>query len=219
MHLAPGVHDLTLSFDRGDDEMTIHPAVVESPRGLILVDVGLDFDVIRDGFAEHDLELDDVQTVVITHQDGDHVAALSALLDTVDVTVAAHREATPYIDGRSDLVKGDRRWEPVDVDLELCEGVRFRTAAGPMEVLFTPGHAPGHICLYFPEHEALVAGDAVTARDGVLAGPLKDMTPDWAGALDSVDRLGEYDIERILCYHGGPVSVGPEDLDRVGTDG
>lgn len=219
MHLAPGVHDLALTFDRGEDEMTIHPAVVETPRGLILVDVGLDLDVLREGFDAHDLDITDVHTVILTHQDGDHVAALSSLVDETDVTVAAHREATPYIDGRSELVKGNRRYDPVGIDLELCEGVRFRTDAGPMEVLFTPGHAPGHICLYFPDHGALLAADAVTAREGVLAGPPEDMTPDLEGALISVGRLAEYDIQRILCYHGGPISATQEDLERIATEG
>lgn len=218
MHLAPGVHELSLTFDRSDGEMTIHPAVVESPHGLILVDVGLDLEVLRDGLAAHDLDLVDVHSVVITHQDGDHVAALSALREEVDVTVAAHREATPYIDGRTDPVKGERRWDPVDVDLELCEGVRYRTAAGPMEILFTPGHSPGHICLHFPEHKALLAADALTVREGVLAGPLEELTPELEEALKSIDRLAEYDIERILCYHGGSIAAGPDDLERVAAE-
>jgi glyoxylase-like metal-dependent hydrolase (beta-lactamase superfamily II) len=147
------------------------------------------------------------------------VAAVPALLEATTVTVAAHRGATPYIDGRTELVKGDRRYDPVDVDLELCEGVRFRTDAGPMEVLFTPGHSPGHICLYFADHGALLAADALTARDGVLAGPPENMTPNWEEALNSVDRLTEYDVQRVLCYHGGPVSAGPEELKRVVTEG
>lgn len=219
MDLAPGVHDLALTFDRGEDEMTIHPAVVETPRGLLLVDVGLDLEVLRAGFDAQDLDLGDVHTVVLTHQDGDHVAATAPLLKEIEATIAAHREATPYIDGQSDLVKGDRRYDPVGVDLELCEGVRFRTDAGPMEILFTPGHSPGHICLYFPDHGLLLAADAVTARDGALAGPLEDMTPEWEEAMGSVDQLAAYDIHRILCYHGGAVPAGSADLDRIATEG
>lgn len=215
MHLAPGVHDLQLTFDRGDRQMTIHPAAVETPAGLILVDVGLEVEVLRDGLAAHQLSIADVETVLLTHQDGDHVAALPSLLEQTDATVMAHREAVPYIDGSTELVKGDRRYDPVPVDLELVEGVRFRTNAGPMDVIFTPGHAPGHISLHFPDHSTLLAGDAVTAEDGALAGPNKQFTPDMSGALDSVETLTDFDIDRILCYHGGPVRADSDDLRRI----
>lgn len=142
MHVAPGVHDLEVTFEREEGEMSIHPAAVETPQGLVLVDVGLDLDVLEAALEAHDLGLGDVWAVLATHQDGDHVAALSALLEETSVPVLAHREAAPFIDGRTDLVKGERRYDPVDVDIELEEGVRIRTGAGPMEVIHTPGHTP-----------------------------------------------------------------------------
>lgn len=215
MHLAPGVHDLQLTFDRGDREMTIHPAAVETPGGVILVDVGLDLEVLRDGLGTHQVSIADVETVILTHQDGDHVAALASLVDETDAAVMAHREAVPYIDGSKELVKGDGRYDPVPVDVELAEGVRFRTDAGPMEVIFTPGHAPGHISLHFPKHSTLLAGDAVTAENGELSGPNEQFTPDMPGALDSVATLADLDIDRILCYHGGPVYADSDDLRRI----
>lgn len=219
MHLAPGVHDLALTYERGDGEFEIHPAAVETPHGLILVDVGLDVAVLREGLDEHGLNLEDVTTVLLTHQDGDHVAALPALLEETDASVFAHREATPYIDGRTELVKGDRRYDPVPVDVEVREGVRIRTAAGPMEVVFTPGHAPGHVSLFFPDHGALLAGDAVTAADGELAGPSEEFTPNRDRALESVGHLASYDIERVLCYHGGPATVDQATLETVAESG
>lgn len=215
MHLAPGVHELELTFDRGDGDMTIHPAAVETPAGLMLVDVGLELEVLRDGLAEHDLSITDVQSVLVTHQDGDHVAALPELLSETHAMVVAHREAVPYLDGSTQLVKGDRRYDPVSVDIELVGGVRFRTEAGPMEVIFTPGHSPGHISLHFPEHGTLLAGDAVTATEGRLAGPNEQFTPDMETALASVKALAEYDTDRILCYHGGPVIADSGDLSRI----
>lgn len=215
MHLAPGVHDLKLTFERGDREMTIHPAAVETPWGVLLVDVGLEIEVLRDGLTAHGLSIPDVETIILTHQDGDHVAALPSVLSETDATVMAHREAAPYIDGSMELVKGDRRYDPVPIDVELSGGVRFRTDAGPMEVVFTPGHAPGHISLHFPHHDTLLAGDALTAEDDSLAGPNEQFTPDMAGALSSVETLTEFDIERILCYHGGPVIAETDDLRRI----
>lgn len=219
MHLAPGVHDLALSYERGGGKLTIHPAAVETPHGLVLVDVGLELSVLRDGLDAHGLDLEAVTGVVLTHQDGDHVAALPALLEETDAWVFAHKEATPYIDGRTELVKGDRRYDPVAVDVELREGVRIRTDAGPMEVVFTPGHAPGHVSLFFPDHGALLAGDAVTAEGGEVAGPNEEFTPDRERALESVEHLASYDIERVLCYHGGAVLVADATLAAIAQKG
>jgi glyoxylase-like metal-dependent hydrolase (beta-lactamase superfamily II) len=215
MHLAPGVHDVELTFQRGDREITIHPAAVETPAGLILVDVGLDAEVLRDGLAAHEFAIADVATVILTHQDGDHVAALSALLDETDATVMAHLEAVPYIDGSQPPVKGDRGYDPVGIDVELTDGVRFRTDAGPMEVVFTPGHSPGHISLYLEEQDLLLAADAVTAQEGTLGRPNEQFTPNMARALDSVGTLAKFDTERVLCYHGGGVLADSDDLRRI----
>ncbi|MFB6111373.1 MAG: MBL fold metallo-hydrolase [Halobacteriaceae archaeon] len=215
MSLAPGVHDLALTFDRGDRELTIHPAAVETPRGIMLIDVGLDLETLRGGLAASGLELSDVTRVFLTHQDGDHVAALESVLDAQPATVYAHRRATPYITGEKAAIKGDRGYEPVSVDVEVVGDVRFRTAAGPMTVVETPGHSPGHVSLYFPQHALLLAADALTAGPDGLAGPNPEFTPEMDEARRSVRRLAECAIENVLCYHGGPVSASAAELATI----
>lgn len=217
MHIAPGVHDLALTFDRGDRELTVHPAAVETPRGLLLVDVGMDREVLAEGLAAHGLALEDVTAVLCTHHDGDHVAALGDVVEATEATVLAHARAAPYIDGREAPLKGERAGEPAPVDISLQDGVSVRTAAGPMDVVFTPGHTPGHVSLHFPEHDALLAADAVVAADGEVAGPNPEFTPDMERARESVGRLAELGVERVLCYHGGPVRTDEDVLARVAT--
>lgn len=81
-----------------------------------------------------------------------------------------------------------------------------------MEVVFTPGHAPGHVSLYFPEKRLLVAADALTADEDGLQGPSERFTLDMAGAAESVERLAALDVESVHCYHGGTVAA---DSDRI----
>jgi glyoxylase-like metal-dependent hydrolase (beta-lactamase superfamily II) len=216
---SSGVHALPLSFERGESEMVITPVAVETPRGLLLVDVGLPGAVeqLSVHLADLGFEWDDVWGVVLTHHDGDHVGALPEVLDQTDAVVFAHREEAPYVDGREEPIKGGES-VGVPVDAELAGGATFRTTDGPMRVVETPGHSPGHVSLFIPETGLLVAGDALTAPDGDLAGPKAEFTPEMDEAAESVGELAEYDVERTLCYHGGFVAEGTDAIARIYND-
>mgnify|MGYP006291950001 CR=1 FL=1 len=216
MSLPEAVHTLTQTVDQGDRTVTIHPAAVETPRGVLLVDVGYpgELDQVAAGLDSAGLTLEDVTGVLLTHQDGDHAGGLADLLDRTDATVYAHERCAPYVDGREDPIKSPagERYPPAPVDVQLVGGERFRTDAGPMEVVFTPGHAPGHLSLYFPEEALLLAADALTADESGLAGPSEQFTLEMPQALDSAASLAERDIEQVLCFHGGLVAA---DSDRI----
>jgi glyoxylase-like metal-dependent hydrolase (beta-lactamase superfamily II) len=74
-----------------------------------------------------------------------------------------------------------------------------------VRVVFSPGHTPGHICLYHERSRTLIAGDALTAEDGRLRGPNPSATPDMPLAAQSVRKLAALDVQAIVCYHGGVV--------------
>jgi glyoxylase-like metal-dependent hydrolase (beta-lactamase superfamily II) len=207
-----GVHDLAVT-DGPDREF--HPVAIETAHGLVLVDVGLPGSVpaLRDAHDEHGFALEDVETVILTHHDADHAGGLDELLEEIDALVAAHETEAPYVDGREFPVKADPangRYPPARVDLELTGGETFTTHAGPMWVVETPGHSPGHVSLYLPESRLLLAGDALVADQGDdrLHGPKPQYTPDRERAGDSIGALAELDVDRTLCYHGGLVDDG-----------
>lgn len=70
-------------------------------------------------------------------------------------------------------------------------------------VIDTPGHTPGHISLYHMPSKTLIAGDAMTIVDGQLLGPNPLHTFDISVAKESLERLTTYDIDSVICYHGG----------------
>lgn len=221
MRLADGVYALEQTVAHGDREVTINPAAVETDRGILLLDVGYprELDQLANGLADIGHGLSDVWGVLVTHQDGDHAGALADLADRVGPVVFAHEETAPYVDGRKDPIKSDgERYPAVDVHVELQDGVRFRTRAGPMEVVFTPGHAPGHVSAVFPDENLLVAADALTAPAGELAGPSEQFTLDMPEALESLGRFADYGIDRTLCYHGGLVEEGSDAIARIASE-
>lgn len=214
-----GVHALPITVEYGDGEITVTPTVVETERGLVLIDVGPEgaVDGLRPHLTTLGYELADVWLVVLTHHDGDHAGGLAEVLERVDAVVATHRDEAAYVSGEREPLKGDGdRYPPVDVDLELADGVRIPTVAGPMEIVATPGHAPGHVSAYFPSGKLLVAGDALVA-DGSepLAGPKPHFTPDMDRATESVGRLAALEIDHTLCYHGGYVERGSDRIREI----
>ncbi|WP_323677204.1 MBL fold metallo-hydrolase [Halorubellus sp. PRR65] len=217
MTLPNGVHDLAVPYERDGHELALHPVAVETARGLVLVDVGLPGSVpkIREALDAAGFALAEVSTVVLTHHDGDHAGALAALDAEADAFVAAHADESPYVDGREFPVKADPdgdRYPPAAVDLELVGGETLNTTVGPMRVVNTPGHSPGHVSLYLPDHRLLFAGDALVADHGDdrLHGPKPQYTPDRERAHESVGTLADLDVARTLCYHGGLVDDGTD---------
>jgi glyoxylase-like metal-dependent hydrolase (beta-lactamase superfamily II) len=212
MELTAGIYTFPQTIEREEMTTTIYPAAVETRRGLLLIDTGFTglAEQIEDNLSDAEFDWDDVLGVILTHHDGDHAGSLAAVLDHTDATVYAHERCAPYVDGREEPIKSPdgQRYPTASVDVELVDGVRFQTKAGPMDVVFTPGHAPGHISLYFPEPALLVAGDALTAAEERLEGPSEQYTLEMAEALDSVAALAALEIEETVCHHGGFVEEG-----------
>ena len=92
--------------------------------------------------------------------------------------------------------------ENVDVDITLNDGDTFDWCGG-IEIIETPGHMPGHISIYVKESRALIAGDALVVENSKLAIANPQYTLDMKEAKNSIKKLLNYDIDKIICYHGG----------------
>ena len=220
MDLPEHVYDLPLELEYEGRELTIDPCAVETERGLLLFDVGPtgSLEGLEAGLADAGFGLEDVATVLLTHQDADHAGALAAVQERTDAAAVASERAAAVIAGR-EPPRGrdpeDDRYPPARIDLELEAGATFRTLAGPARVVPTPGHTPGHLSVFLPDAKLLVAADALTADEDGLQGPSREMSEDMDVALESAGRLAELDVERVLCYHGGFVAAGNDRIAEV----
>ncbi len=77
---------------------------------------------------------------------------------------------------------------------------------GGIKIIHTTGHTPGHISIYLEKYKTLIAGDALNVDNGRLAGPNPVHTYDMVQARKSLRTLLDYEIDRVVCYHGGLVS-------------
>lgn len=222
MKLNDDLYVLALPIERDGQTVFYNVSlIVDATHGPTLVDTGLpgQYDPIVTALGEAGLHVADLKRIILTHQDIDHVGSLHDLVQTSGARVLAHAVEAPFIDGtrlprfatpevlaqRPELRPVVERFLPTPVDEQLQDGMRLDLAGG-VRVVFSPGHTPGHICLYHERSRTLIAGDALTAGAGQLMGPNAGATPDMPLAQQSIRKLAELDVQTIVCYHGGVVS-------------
>jgi glyoxylase-like metal-dependent hydrolase (beta-lactamase superfamily II) len=74
-----------------------------------------------------------------------------------------------------------------------------------MNSLFFPGIQLKNMRIHVLELHTLIAADAVVFENGKLAIANPDFTLDLKSAVASIRKLQQFQIEKIICYHGGIV--------------
>lgn len=87
--------------------------------------------------------------------------------------------------------------------------------AGGLEVIHTPGHTPGSVCLYARRHRLLFTGDVLQVIRGRLAFASQLFSDDMHMARRSVQRLAELDVGTIAFSHYPPWRDGATDALRA----
>ena len=82
-------------------------------------------------------------------------------------------------------------------------GETIETSLGDLQVIWTPGHSPGHICLYQPERRVLFSGDHILEHISPNIGwqPDHDALGEF---LSSLDRIAALQVDLVLPSHGAP---------------
>lgn len=137
--------------------------------------------------------------IVVTHHHVDHVGGAAFLSTELGIPLWAHAETASRLDAPV-----ARRLTEEDV-LELDGPVPER-----WRVLHTPGHAPGHVCLFEETERALVVGDMVATEGTILIAPGDGH---MATYLAQLERLARLDAAVALPAHGAPIET-PANLFR-----
>jgi glyoxylase-like metal-dependent hydrolase (beta-lactamase superfamily II) len=81
------------------------------------------------------------------------------------------------------------RYRPRQPDRTYREGEIFSFGATRAEVVHTPGHTPGHSCLFFPEESLLFLGDIDLSPFGPWYGDLYSSLDDFIASVEKVRRI------------------------------
>jgi len=166
--------------------------LVGDPEGeFVLVDPAVrmreDMEALATAVERHRGEL---KAIVFTHSHGDHLADMSLLKEAFDAPVwgSAHTH------------------QSVSCDRILEDGEVLQLGSQAWQVLITPGHHPGHVCLF--SEAGLVAGDMVAGIGTILVPP---HTGDMQVYIQQLQRLLALQPHLVFPSHG-PVVAQPERL-------
>lgn len=169
----------------------------------ILVDPGHyhAFGHVRDDLSRLSLSPEDIDLVIITHAHPDHMEAIriflpfSTLIAFSQIELEFIRRVAPHYGAEMGL-------SDFDPQILLQEG-ELNADGTLINVLHTPGHSPGSICLYLPDTKVLISGDVIfnqgIGRTDLPGGSGEELK-------QSIKRLSLLDAEYLLPGHGDIVS-------------
>lgn len=177
--------------------------LVEAPGGNILFDA-------PEGADRH-FAGEKIDLLVLTHGHWDHTADAAAVKRRHGCPVVCHADTVPMI-AEGDFFERHGfplRVEALTPDRLLSEGAGQDLLGLTTDLLDVPGHCPGSLCFYFPQHAAMIGGD-VLFRGGVGRWDLPGGDGDLLvrGIRGKIFALPDDTV--VLPGHGPATSVGEE---------
>jgi glyoxylase-like metal-dependent hydrolase (beta-lactamase superfamily II) len=137
----------TFSLDGQTFEVENNVWVLGDDRECLVVDAPHDVEAVLAVVGDRS-----VTAIVCTHAHDDHVRVAPALRERTHAPILLHPGDRPLWR----LTHPDTLW-----DADLADGQLIEVAGATVQVLHTPGHAPGAVCLYVPELGVVFTGDTL----------------------------------------------------------
>jgi glyoxylase-like metal-dependent hydrolase (beta-lactamase superfamily II) len=185
----------TFSLDGGTWEVENNVWIVGDDTEVVVIDAPHDAQAIAAVIGDRK-----VVAIACTHAHDDHVRAAPELAALTDAPVLLHPDDQVVWE----LTHTDRA-----PDAALADGDRIDVAGISLEVLHTPGHAPGAVCFHAPALGALFSGDTLFAGGPGATGRSYS---DFDTIVASIrDRLLTLPPETVVhTGHGDTTTIGDE---------
>jgi len=187
-----------------------HNYLIRASYRNILIDSGLDqnFLCLQEELRHLGLKIRDIDLVINTHEHLDHIGANRYFQESS--FIAAHRFAATKITLDDHYVtlyrSGDQNAVPPRVHFWLENRSLFDFGSHTLEVIHTPGHTSGSLCIYEFKTRVLFSGDMVFAGGTLSYIAESGSVGDY---INSITRLEARKISRIFPGHGD-MSENPE---------
>jgi glyoxylase-like metal-dependent hydrolase (beta-lactamase superfamily II) len=151
--------------------------------------------------AIDDLGIETVEAILITHTHFDHVGAVAPVARATGAPVYCPELETQVLANIMAYVPwpGLGPYESYEADQTVGGGERLELAGMEIEVVFTPGHSPGHITYAIPGEEAMFSGDVLFQGS---VGRVDLPGGDWPTLLSSIETLMDTYSPETVVYPG-----------------
>ncbi len=153
----------------------------------------------------------EVDAILLTHTHFDHVGAVAPLARETGAEVWCPEIELPVLADIMSFVPwpGFGPFESYDAEHSVKGGEHLSLAGLEIDVLFTPGHSPGHVTYAIPEEGGLFSGDVLFQGS---VGRVDLPGGDWPTLLESIRTLVEGFPEETGVYpgHMGITTLGAE---------
>jgi len=192
-----------------------HVYLIKGEAKNVLIDTGITakFAQLASQLQKLGLGVKDIHFVILTHEHFDHIGA-TTFFDTA--VIAAHALAANKIELQDEFVTYNKYFnipsKPFYANLWLEDKTLVDLGNYKLQVLHTPGHSSGCICLYELNEKVLFSGDTVFS-----GGLLSDIgsSGNISDYLSSLQRLASLKVEALYPGHG-PISSAPgEDINQA----
>lgn len=134
---------------------------------------------------------DTPQSVILTHHHRDHIGGAKAIAARFDLPILAHPRSAALL--------------PELHTSALRHGETLALGDfGALDVLHTPGHAPGHLALYHEPSRSIFAGDLVASEGTIIIDPPEGHMGDY---LQSLHTLLAMQPRVLFPAHGAPIAA------------
>ena len=196
------------SFTVGPVAENCYLARVEDSDRALIIDPGEEAPRILKAVEELGVGID---AILLTHCHFDHIGAVTPVAEATGAPVYCPELEVPILADIMSFVPWPDfgPYESYEADETVKGGERLELAGLGIEVVFTPGHSPGHVTYVVPDHGAMFSGDVLFKGS---VGRVDLPGGDWATLLASIRGLVESYPPETTLYpgHMGVTTLGEE---------